>query len=120
MGRRLGRRVAGKGRERARAGLRGGRRSPLASGPRAPLTNRVRAVGVRREGDDLELSWGEPLVAGNRAAVEWWAALTESGELVTLAGTSWLTFGDDGRVVEQHDYWTVTPGRSAPWKGWGS
>ena len=40
------------------------------------------------EGDDLELSWGEPLVAGNRAAVEWWAALTESGELVTLAGTS--------------------------------
>jgi SnoaL-like protein len=71
------------------------------------------------EGDDLELSWGEPLVAGNRAAVEWWAALTESDELVTLAGTSWLTFGDDGRVVEQHDYWTITPGRAAPWKGWG-
>ena len=29
------------------------------------------------EEDDLELWWGEPLVAGNRAAVEWWAALTE-------------------------------------------
>jgi SnoaL-like domain len=72
------------------------------------------------EGDDLELSWGEPLVAGNRAAVEWWAALTESGELVTLAGTSWLTFGNDGRVIEQHDYWTITPGRAAPWKGWGT
>jgi SnoaL-like domain len=71
------------------------------------------------EGDDLELSWGEPLVAGNRAAVEWWAALTESDELLTLAGTSWLTFGDDGRVVEQHDYWTITPGRAAPWEGWG-
>ncbi|MDQ2969184.1 MAG: nuclear transport factor 2 family protein [Actinomycetota bacterium] len=72
------------------------------------------------EGDDLELWWGEPLVAGNRAAVEWWAALTESGELVTLAGTSWLTFGDDGRVVEQHDYWTITPARAAPWEGWGT
>jgi hypothetical protein len=72
------------------------------------------------EGDDLELSWGEPLVAGNRAAVEWWAALTESGDLVTLAGTSWLTFGNDGRVIEQHDYWTITPGRAAPWKGWGA
>jgi hypothetical protein len=72
------------------------------------------------EGDDLELSWGEPLVAGSRAAVEWWAALTESDELVTLAGTSWLTFGDDGRVVEQHDYWTITPGRAAPWQGWGT
>ena len=72
------------------------------------------------EGDDLDLRWGEPLVAGNRAAVEWWASMTESGALVTLAGTSWLTFGDDGRVVEQHDYWTITPGRATPWKGWGT
>ncbi|HEU5278872.1 MAG TPA: nuclear transport factor 2 family protein [Gaiellaceae bacterium] len=72
------------------------------------------------EGDDLELWWGEPLVAGNRAAVEWWASVTEEGEMVTLAGTSWLTFGDDGRVVEQHDYWTITPGRAAPWPGWGA
>jgi hypothetical protein len=72
------------------------------------------------EADDLELWWGEPLVDGNRAAVEWWAALTDSGELVTLAGTSWLTFGDDGRVVEQRDYWTSTPGRATPWPGWSS
>jgi len=71
------------------------------------------------EGDDLELWWGEPLVACNRAAVEWWASLTESDELATLAGTSWLTFGDDGRVIEQHDYWTITPGRATPWAGWG-
>jgi hypothetical protein len=70
-------------------------------------------------GEDLELWWGEPLVADNRAAVEWWASLTDSGELVTLAGTSWLTFGNDGRVTEQHDYWTITPGRAAPWEGWG-
>jgi hypothetical protein len=72
------------------------------------------------EGDDLELWWGQPLVAGDRAAVEWWAALTESGEEVTLAGTSWLRFAPDGRVAEQHDYWTITPGRAAPWKDWGS
>jgi hypothetical protein len=71
------------------------------------------------EGDDLELWWGEPLVTGRRAAVEWWACLTDSGELVTLAGTSWLTFGDEGKVVEQRDYWTQTAGRSAPWPGWG-
>jgi hypothetical protein len=72
------------------------------------------------EGDDLELWWGEPLVSGNRAAVEWWAALTESGEAVTLAGTSWLVFVDDGRVAEQHDYWTISPGRSRPWPGWAA
>jgi hypothetical protein len=61
---------------------------------------------------------GRPPLDG--AAVEWWAALTESGELVKLAGSSWLTFGDDSRVVEQHDHWTMTPGRSTPWQGWGS
>ena len=60
------------------------------------------------EEDDLELWWGEPLVAGNRAAVEWWAALTDSGELVTLAGTSWLTFrrgrprGRAARLLDDH------------------
>jgi SnoaL-like domain len=78
------------------------------------------AAAFADEGDDLELWWGEPVVAGNRAAIEWWAALTESGELVTLAGTSWLAFGRDAKVVEQHDYWTITPGRSAPWSGWGT
>lgn len=71
------------------------------------------------EGDELDLWWGEPVATGNRAAVEWWAVLTENGELVTLAGTSILEFGPDERVVDQHDYWTTTPGRVEPWPRWG-
>jgi SnoaL-like protein len=72
------------------------------------------------EGDELDLWWSNPVAAGNRAAVEWWAVLTENGNLVTLAGTSILEFGPDERVVDQHDYWAMTPGRVEPWSGWGS
>ena len=62
---------------------------------------------------------GEPFVVGRTAAIEWWAAVVESGENVSLAGTSWLRFADDGRVVEQHDYWGTAPGHTPPWEGWG-
>jgi hypothetical protein len=66
-----------------------------------------------------ELWMGEPLVAADRATIEWWAAIVENGEPVTLAGASIIRFGDDGRVVEQHDYWGQADGRVAPWEGWG-
>jgi hypothetical protein len=66
-----------------------------------------------------EVWMGEPLVVGNRAAVEWWAVVIENGEEVSLAGTSWLHFTADGRVDEQHDYWGQAPGRTPPWEGWG-
>jgi hypothetical protein len=72
------------------------------------------------EGEELELWWGDPLVSGNRAAVEYWAVLTENDELVSLAGIATLRFDTDGRVTEQHDYWTSTPGRVQPWTGWAA
>jgi hypothetical protein len=72
------------------------------------------------EGDELELWWGSPIVSGERAAVEWWAVLSENGELVTLAGASILEFDAESRVQDQHDYWTRTPGRLEPWPGWGA
>jgi SnoaL-like protein len=71
------------------------------------------------EDGDPEVWMGEPIVAGDRAAVEWWAVVMENGEEVSLAGTSWLRFGADGRVVEQHDYWGTAAGRTPPWEGWG-
>jgi hypothetical protein len=70
------------------------------------------------EGEELELWWGEPLVSGDRGAVEYWAVLTENDELVTIAGIATLRFGPDGRVAEQHDYWASTPGRKTPWESW--
>ena len=50
--------------------------------------------------------FGEPVVDGDRAAVEWSAATkgrTGGGE--KLAGVSLLRFDEHGLVVEQRDFW---------------
>ena len=74
---------------------------------------------LAEEEGEPEVWMGEPLVSGDRAAIEWWAAVIENGKPVTLAGTSLIRFDTDGRVVEQHDYWGQTDGRVPPWPGWG-
>jgi len=58
-------------------------------------------------------------VDGERASVEWCAALLEAGEEVTLAGTSVLRFDADWLVTEQRDTWNMTAGRREPPDGWG-
>jgi hypothetical protein len=61
---------------------------------------------------EAECRFGEPLVRGDRAAVDWWGVITtEDGSVETVAGTSLLRFGADGRVVEQRDAWAGEAGR---------
>ncbi len=56
--------------------------------------------------------FGDPIGAGDRAAVDWWAVVSATdGSDETLAGTSLLRFDGDGLVVEQRDAWTSRPGR---------
>ena len=62
---------------------------------------------------------GTPIVDGDRAAIEWWAAVTENDVEITLAGVSVLHFDADGLVVEQRDSWNQGEGRQAPPQGWG-
>ena len=48
----------------------------------------------------------EPIVDGDRAAVEWQAeTLLKDGSSETLKGVSLLRFDSDGLVVEQRDVW---------------
>jgi hypothetical protein len=55
--------------------------------------------------------FGPPIVEGNRAAVDWWAVMTApDGSEESIAGTSLIRFGADGRVVEQRDVWAIEPG----------
>ena len=56
----------------------------------------------------------EPIVAGDRAAVSWWASLLENGREMTLAGTSVLRFDGDGLVIEQWDAWNQADERRQP------
>ena len=86
--------------------------------PQPPL-DYARWAYSEEEGEP-EVWFGEPLAAGDRAAVEWWAVVVEQGEQVSLAGTSILRFDGEGRVIDQHDYWGTTPGRTPPWEGWAA
>ena len=55
--------------------------------------------------------FGEPVAAGDRAAVDWWAVITDrDGSQQTVAGTSLLRFGANGLVVEQRDVWADADG----------
>jgi ketosteroid isomerase-like protein len=66
------------------------------------------------EQDEAECWFGEPVVAGDRAFVEYWAVVRFRGEDETIAGIAVLRFGPDGLVREQHDYWNAEPGRVEP------
>lgn len=96
----------------------------LSTGPfREPSRGRdgVRAYVSRVFAEEKEPRvWtSHPLVDGDRAAVSWWASLSEDGAERTLAGTSVLRFDAAGMVVEQWDTWNALDGRSDPPTSWG-
>jgi predicted SnoaL-like aldol condensation-catalyzing enzyme len=72
------------------------------------------------EEDEIRAWFAEPVVDGDRAAVAWWATLTENGRVTTLAGTSLLRFDASGLVVSQWDAWNQTDRNQEPAPGWAS
>jgi hypothetical protein len=69
--------------------------------------------------EGLELRFGDPIVSGDKVAVEWWAVMSDEGEDITLPGCLLLRFAPDGRCEELREYWHVEPGRHDPPAGWG-
>ncbi len=69
--------------------------------------------------ESVEVWFAEPLVSGDRAAVEYWAILRSEGKDATLAGTTLLRFAPDGRCEEHREYWALEEGRRLPPDGWG-
>ena len=58
------------------------------------------------EEESAKCEFGEPIVDGQRAAVEWSAETKlKEGGTEKLAGVSLLTFNEDGLVIEQRDFW---------------
>jgi hypothetical protein len=58
------------------------------------------------EEESAVCEFGEPIVDGDRAAVEWSAETKlKDGGAEKLAGVSLLRFDEDGLVVEQRDFW---------------
>jgi hypothetical protein len=79
----------------------------------------VRSAFAEEEGEP-EVWMADPIVTGDRAAIEWWAVIVENGKQISLAGTSVVRFADDGRAVEQTDYWGQADGRIPPFPGWAT
>ena len=81
----------------------------------------IRAYWTRATGAqaNLDLRFGRPVVEGDRAAVEWWAAVEEDGVETTFPGILMLRFAPDGRCVELRECWHEQPGRHEPHEGWG-
>ena len=67
---------------------------------------------------DVECWFGEPIAAGDRATVEWWATWVEDNRRLTLAGATVLRFGADGLIVDHRDYWSQVEARKPPFEGW--
>lgn len=66
----------------------------------------------------IRCRFGEPIVAGTRAAVQWWASWVEGGVPVSMAGVTILRFDESGRVVDHRDYWNQDEDRLEPYEGW--
>lgn len=70
--------------------------------------------------ETLDFRFGEPVAAGDRAAVEYWAILRSESKEHTLFGIALLRFGPDGLVAGQRDYWSMEEGRREPPPEWGT
>ena len=74
---------------------------------------------VFAEESELTAWFGQPIVEGERASIEWWATLLENGDAATIVGTSTLRFDAAGLVIEQRDTWNQSAGHTPPPEGWG-
>jgi hypothetical protein len=78
---------------------------------RARQSPREYVESVFGEQAAAECRFGDPIVAADRAAVDWWGVITaHDGSVETVAGTSLLRFDAEGLVVEQRDAWAGEAG----------
>lgn len=66
----------------------------------------------------IDITFGDPLVDGDRVAVEWWSVIDEGGRAKSDAGGLFLTFVD-GRCSTLREYWNLMDGARAVPEGWG-
>ena len=75
---------------------------------------------IVQEAEAPEVWFGEPVEAGDRAAIEYRALLVDpDGTESTIAGCHVVRFGEDGLVAEARDHWHLEPGHRRPPSEWG-
>jgi SnoaL-like domain len=82
--------------------------------------------GVTRPQSEIHGVQGEPIIQGNRAAIEIWVTFRDpqynpvGKHLITLLETNVLTFAPSGLVSKNVEYWNIITGWHAPPPGWGA
>lgn len=76
-------------------------------------------TGVTSMQSDVAVRMGEPIVAGDRADVEFWTTMSVENAPVTLAGCLLLRFAEDGLCADLREYWHFIEGTHQPPAGWG-
>jgi hypothetical protein len=64
------------------------------------------------------VTFGDPVVRGDRVAVEWRSVMNEDGHPTTDAGGLFLTF-NNGLCTELREYWHLTREVVGVPEGWG-
>jgi hypothetical protein len=73
---------------------------------------RAYVEAVFAEQAEATCRFGDPIVAGDRGAVDWWGVIVaHDGSVETVAGTSLLRFDPSGVVLEQRDVFGSEPAR---------
>ena len=67
---------------------------------------------------DVRVQMGTPVLEGDRAVVEWWTVMTDSGVQTTDAGALVLEFDGD-YCSNLREYWNMTEGHRDSPEGWG-
>ena len=67
---------------------------------------------------ELECWFGEPVIQGDRVAVEWWGTWIEEGTRLAMAGATVLRFDTAGLVVDHRDYWNQSDRPERPYSRW--
>jgi ketosteroid isomerase-like protein len=68
---------------------------------------------------EVRVRFGDPIVDGDRVAVEFWTRMRAAGEPVTLVGCLLLTFAADGRCRALRECWNVAEALLDPPADWG-
>ncbi len=89
---------------------------------RPPLVGRTAIAGYWARATvsqaAIEVTFGDPVVQGDRVAVEWWSTVMDDGNPATDAGGLFLTF-EDGRCSELREYWNLAEEAVKIPEGWG-
>jgi ketosteroid isomerase-like protein len=76
-------------------------------------------TGVTADQSGVRVRFGDPIVDGDRVAVEWWATMHAGGAPVSLAGCLLLAFTPDGRCQALRECWNLAERLVDPPPDWG-